>query len=45
MNLDTNPVVSIIEVEAYFNRNKYLVCRPFAKEIIETFDKKKKELE
>lgn len=45
MNLDTNPVVTIIEVEAYFNRNKYLVCRPFAADIIARFDKEKEKLD
>ena len=38
MNLDGDEMVSIIEVEAYFSRNRYLLCRPFASEIINKYD-------
>jgi len=39
MNLGRVKAVSHLEVEAYFSRNKYLVCRPYAKKVMQDFDK------
>jgi hypothetical protein len=38
-------MVSILEVEAYFSRNRYLLCRPFASEIIVKYDNELMNLE
>lgn len=40
MNLDSNKLVSNLEVEAYISRNKYVVCRPYAVEAMRNFNKK-----
>jgi hypothetical protein len=45
MNLDSNAVVTVVEVEAYFNRNKYLLCRPFAEAVEEKYKSEKKALD
>ena len=34
MDFDGNGETSTMEASAYFSRNKYLLCRPYAKEMI-----------
>ena len=45
MDLDGNAVVSQLEVESYFNRNKYLLCRPYVNETVKKYESEKRQMD
>ena len=45
MDIDKNGIVTKLEVESYFNRNKYLLCRPYVKETIDKYYSEKAKLD
>lgn len=42
LDLDGNGLVTKLEVETYFNRNRYLVCKPFATAMLKKHEKEVK---